>query len=402
MKTRRLIAHSMRVLLRYRLRTFFIMVTSLVGVASLTFVMSIGQGVQHKMLATVRQIFGDSSILVVAGGHQIMGGPRPDAARLTLDDIDSVAKTMPEVDLWDPQQVLSASVRHDNTASTVRVLGLSERSERVWSRSVSRGNYFDATAVKRLDRVALIGATVAKNLFGAGDPLQAEILIESVPFTVIGILEPFGTDLHGMDRDNEIVVPISTLMRRLANVDTISLAKLHVKDTRHIEDTAATIKQLLRARHSLAAGQPDDFNILTPVEVQRMVGKVRRILSLYLPLASAVVLFVGGIVAATLMLASVNARIGEIGLRRAVGAQPREIGIQFLVETTVTIVGGGLFGILLGLTAGQIVAAHLALKIGFAWNAVLLGLLMSAITGLLAGVLPARRAASILPADALR
>jgi putative ABC transport system permease protein len=378
------------------------MLASVVGVAALTFVLSIGQGAQRKMLTTVRQIFGDSSILIGAGPHQIMGGPRSDAARLTLDDIEALAKALPEIEGWDPQQTLSASVRRGDATTTVRVLGQSERSEHVWGRSVSRGAFFDATAVQRMERVALIGRTAARDLFGESDPLRGEILIESVPFTVIGLLEPFGTDLHGMDRDNEIVLPVSTLLRRLANVDTISAAKLLMKDPDRIEEAVPAIRLLLRTRHALAAGQPDDFNLLTPVEVKQMVGKVRRVLSLYLPLASVVVLLVGGIVASTLMLASVNTRISEIGLRRAVGAQSGEIGMQFLVETTVTLVGGGLGGIVLGLAAAEVVAAHLHLVGVFSWSAVMFGLLVSAATGLLAGVIPARRAARLLPADALR
>jgi putative ABC transport system permease protein len=402
MSARRLVAHTVHALARYRLRTGLMMVGSLVGVAALTFVVSVGQGAKRKMLTTVRQIFGESSILIVAGGHQLMGGPRPDAARLTVDDIEAVAKALPEIELWDPLQTLSASVRRGDANTTVRVLGHSERSGRVQARGAVRGAYFDAAAVKRSERVALIGETVAKDLFGDEDPLDAEILIESVPFTVVGVLERFGTDLHGMDRDNEIVVPLSTLMRRLANVDTIAAAKLLVKDSRRIEDTAREITQRLRARHALAEGQPDDFNILTPVDVQQMVGRAQRVLSLYVPLAAAVALVVGGIVAATLMLASVNARVGEIGLRRAVGARPEDIRLQFLVETAVTMLGGGLGGVVLGLAAGQVVATRLELGPVFSWSAVLLGLIMSVVTGFLAGVVPARRAARLLPADALR
>ncbi|ACB73610.1 ABC transporter permease [Opitutus terrae] len=398
----RLILHSVRALARYPLRSGFIMLSSLIGAAALTFVLSVGQGARAKMLSTVRQIFGDSSILVITGGHQLMGGPRPGAARLTLDDIDAVARGVPDVVAWDPQQVLYASVRRGAAASTVRVLGASERAEQVWSRRVTRGVHFDAAAVKRSDRVALVGETVIRDVFNNQDPIGAEIQIESAPFTVVGVLERFGTDLHGMDRDNEVVIPITTFMRRLANVDTILAAKLLVKDGTHVASTAKDVTQQLRARHGLAAGQPDDFNLLTPIEVQRMMAMMRRVVSLYLPLAASVVLLVGGLVAATLMLGAVNARVAEIGLRRAVGAQPRDISRQFLIETTVTVLGGGVAGIVLGLVVGQIVADHLKLESPFPWLAIALGLLLSTATGLLAGVLPARRAARLLPADALR
>lgn len=397
-----LMVHSLRAVMRYPLRSGFIMLCSLVGVAALTFVLAVGAGARAKMLSTVRQLFGDSAIIVLAGGHQLLGGPRPDGARLTIDDIEAVAQAVPAIEVWDPQQALTASVRSGGAATTARVLGQSERSERVWSRSVSRGVYFDAAAVKRLDRVALVGETVVRDVFGNRDPLGAEIMIESVPFTVIGVLERFGTDLHGMDRDNEVVVPISTLMRRLANLDTIMAAKVLVRDGENVQQAARDLTQALRARHGLTTGQPDDFNLLTPVEVQKIMGTMKQVLSLYLPLAAIVVLLVGGLVAATLMVGAVNARVAEIGLRRAVGALPRDIGRQFLVETTVTVLGGGLLGIALGQGAGLIVASHLKFDGAFSWTAILLGLLMSIATGLLAGVLPARRAARLQPADALR
>ena len=402
MKTKQLFLQSIRSLLRHRLRTFFIMLSSIVGIAALTFVLSVGQGAQQKMMSTVRQIFGDSSIIVIAGGQELIGGPRADAARLTIDDLEAVAKAVPEVEMWDPQQALFPTVRHGDASSVVRVLGQSERSEQVWGRTVSRGNYFDASAVKRLERVALIGETTAHALFGNNDPIGSEILIEAAPFTVIGVLEHFGTDFHGMDRDNEIVVPVSTLMRRLANVDTIAVAKFKIHAGQDLGEAAVSVKQALRNRHSLVTGQPDDFNLLTPVEIQKMVGKIRQILSVYLPLASVVILLVGGIVAATLMVSSINARTGEIGLRRAVGALPEDIARQFLVETALSLVAGGAIGVVIGLVGGELVASHLKLVSGISLAAVVIGLSASVVTGLLAGVLPARRAARLLPVEALR
>lgn len=402
MSTLKLVHHSICGLGRHRLRTGFIMLGSLVGVAALTFVLLVGEAARARLLTTIRQVFGDASIVVVAGGNELMGGPRPDAARLTIDDIEAVAAALPAVDAWDPQQTLAGSVRHGSATTTARVLGQSERSERVWGRGVSRGAFFDAGAVTRLERVALIGETVAQEVFQGADPLGAEILIDSVSFTVVGVLERFGTDIHGMDRDNEVVVPISTFLRRVANVDVIAVAKLHVADPARMEETARELRQQLRIRHGLAAGQPDDFELLTPVEVQGLVAKASRVLSLYLPIASVIVLLVGGVVAATLMLGAVNARVGEIGVRRAVGAEPKHIGQQFLAETLVTVVGGGVVGIALGFAAAGFVASQLKLDLGFSWHVVLLGVVMSAITGLLAGVLPARRAARLQPADALR
>ena len=400
--TTRLIAHSVGVMARYRLRSATVMLGSLVGVTALTLVVSLGQGMEAKVLKTVGPMLGDSSILIVSGGSRIMGSPRAGASRLTIDELTALATELGDIDSWDPQQEVSSVVRYRETTATVRVLGQSERGERVWARTVTRGQYFDAAAVSTSARVAVIGDTVARNLFGDSEPLDAEIRIGAVPFRVIGVLEPFGNDMHGMDRDDEIVVPISTLMRRLTNVDTVSAARLVVNDPGREEEIASEIGRILRARHALASDEPDDFRIVTTVEVRDTVAFIRRVLRLYVPLAAAVVLLVAGIVAATLMLSSVNERVGEIGLRRAIGARPEDIRLQFATETAVSVLTGGLGGLLLGYVAARFAATRLQLGVAFSWKAVLIGLVGSAIAGLLAGVLPARRAARLQPADALR
>ena len=403
MSTARLIRHSFKAMGRYKLRSGFMMLGSFIGVAALTLVVSIGEGAERKILTTVRQLFGGSSIFVITGGGRLMGGPRPGAARLTIDDAEAVAEELPGIEVWDPQQGYpDAPVRYGDASATARVIGESERSERVWDRSVSRGEYFDAAAVAGSARVALLGETVVKELFGDEDPLGAEILIDSVRFRVVGILERFGTDLHGMDRDDEIVIPISTALRRLLNVDTIQSAKFLVADPGAVDATAREVRRILRERHALTAGQPDDFTIITALQVQKMVAKTQQVLFVFLPLVAGVSLLACCVVAATLMLSAVNERVGEIGLRRAVGARPGDIQLQFLLEASVAILGGGLVGLLVGCIGAQVVADRFSLGDVLSWKAIILGIAAAVVTGLLAGVVPARRAARLMPADALR
>lgn len=402
MRTTRLLRHGLRSMGRYKLRSGFIILGVLIGVFALTVVVAVGRGVEQKMLATIRQVVGDSAVIVMGGGGRLTGSPRGDVARLTIDDVAAIAREVPGIDDWDPQQDQLVSVRHDNATATVRVLGHSERWERVWGRGVVRGKSIDAAAVAGAARVALIGETAARDLFGDADPLGAELRIGGVPFRVIGTLEPFGTDMHGMDRDDEIVVPISTMLRRLANVDTISAAKLLLRDDSRSKETVAGILRVLRERRALSPGEPDDFRVLSAVAVQRTVATIRRILLLYVPLGAAVVLLVAAVVSAALMLASVNERVAEIGLRRAVGARPDDIRMQFLVEAAVTTLGGGLGGVALGYLVARWVAERVQLGDAFSWSAGLLGLAASVLTGLLAGVLPARRAARLQPVDALK
>jgi len=408
MKRARLFTTSLRALRRYKLRTSFIMLGSFIGAAALTLVVSVGEAAERKVMATVRQLFGAQSILIMTGGSQLMSGARADAVRLTLDDVESAAGEVAQIVAWDPQQAVpSASVRHAGATATVRVLGASERFERVWERGVTRGETFDESDVRAAARVALIGETAARELFGAdvlngAEPLGAEILIGNVPFEVIGVLEPFGTDLHGMDRDDEIVVPLTTLMRRVMNVDTIAAAKFLVDDPAHVDGAVKALKAALRQRHNLPAGRPDDFTVISALAVQQMVARTQRVLELYLPLVAGIALLVAAIVAATLMLASVNARVSEIGLRRAVGARVQDVQLQFLIETAATMFAGAVAGIAVGLGVAQYAAMKLHLDGTLSWRAMLLAIVVSILTGLLAGVFPARRAAQLDPAEALR
>ncbi len=402
MNAMRLIRHSAGMMGRHKLRTSFMMVGSLIGVAALTLVISVGQAAKQKMLTMARQVFGDASVMVMDGGGHMMGGPRNPGTRLKLDDMQAVANQVPGIENWDPQQGLTSTVRRGDASDTAQVLGVSERFESAWGRTASRGATFDATAVKSSARVAIVGQTVVRQLFKDEDPIGADIQIGAVPFRVIGVLEAWGTDPHGMDRDNEIVVPISTLMRRLTNVDTITGAKLVVARTANQDAMAKQIREILRERHGLTAGQPDDFSILTASEVRQMMAGIERILSLYLPMVAGISLVVGGIVSASLMFASVNERASEIGLRRAIGARTEDIRLQFLVETVATTLAGGGAGMVVGLVLARMGATRMHLDGVSPWSAALLGICASILVGLAAGLLPARRAARMSPIDALR
>lgn len=402
MRTIRIVRNSVRALFRYKLRTGFIMLGPLIGVAALSIVVGLGGAAVNKLLATVRQLFGSSSIVVSSGGGFFMGGPR-DSARLTIDDIETIVRDIPEIDTWDPMVVVpNTSVRRADRNCLVRLMGQSERAERAWSRGVEHGRFLDATDVAASTRVALIGATVARTLFAEEDPDGLDIQIGSVPFRVVGILERFGTDIHGMDRDNEIVIPITTALRRVMNADSIRAAKLLVSDQADVETVTKEVVLALRARHALALGQPDDFTVINSVAVRQMVGRIERVVFLYIPLVTASSLLAALAVAASLMLSSVNERRAEIGLRRAVGALPADIRLQFVIETAATTLAGGSAGILLGGLMTALVAARLGASARLGPGAIALGLALSLLTGLLAGVLPARRAALLQPSDALR
>ncbi|MFN0099538.1 MAG: ABC transporter permease [Gemmatimonadaceae bacterium] len=403
MNTTRLFGQSLRSLRRQPLRTVFIMCGSVVGVAALTLTLSMGRTLEAKMVTMFRRMVGDASMLVIAGGGRMMGSPRADAARLTVDDMLAVVQEVDGIVEWDPQAVLNGTTVQRGTASvTTRVLGSSERWSRVWERGVAEGESFASADVTSAARVAIIGRSVARDLFGDGDPIGSDVQVGAVPVRVIGVLEEFGTDLHGMDRDNEIVMPLTTVMRRLNNLDAISGAKLLVDVPERGEEIAEQVAASLRRQHRLVAEQDDDFRIMTALAAQRIVENSRTTLTLYVPLGATIILVLGGVITAALMLGAVNERLREIGLRRAVGARPEDVHRQFLVETAITTVVGGFIGLGVAALGARAIGARIEADGQLTWTAIATGLGAAVLTGWLAGVLPARRAATLNPVDALR
>ncbi len=223
-----------------------------------------------------------------------------------------------------------------------------------------------------------------------------------MPFRVQGVLEPIGIDPHGLDRDEDVQVPVTTVMRRLENVDYIQAAKLIVDDPETVEATADRIAEILRQRHSIAPGEPDDFAIFTPRFVQRMVARADRVLDVFLPAAAGIVLLVAAIVIASVMLAAVRERVPEIGLRKAVGATRQQIGLQFVIEAVAVTVASGLLGMALGAAAIVYLTRQMSLTPIVTADSIALGFAAATVVGVAAGFLPARQAARLDPVAALQ
>lgn len=403
MKKQPIIKSGFRTMARYKLRTFFMMLGIVVGITSLTVIMSISQGVEQKVMDNIERMFSSSSMFIAAGGGR-MGGPRSGPINtLTLDDIKALETEIENIRLSDPMQIAGErEVKYKEKGASIRIMAHSPNAELVWNRGVINGAFFTDEEIENSARVALIGEVAAKELFGETDPIGEQIRIGNVPFRIKGILEPIGIDVHGLDRDNEIHLPITTAMRRLMNVDYISGAKLIVKDANKIEQNEAQIEAILRKRHQLAETTPNDFHIMTPKAVREMVAEANRVFSVFLPLIAGIALLVGGVVVANLMLITVNERTQEIGLRKAVGARSKDILLQFMTESTVITLVAGIVGMLLGFLGMQVVAKMMDLPLILSWQALLLGLVVSTAVGLVAGVFPARRAAAFDPVTTLR
>jgi putative ABC transport system permease protein len=296
----------------------------------------------------------------------------------------------------------SREVVYGGRSARIGVVGHSEAAEVVWDRSVTRGAYFTAADVATANRVALVGEVVARDLFAGIDPIGEQIRIGAVPFQVIGVLAHEGIDPHGIDKDNEIIIPISTMMRRVLNVDYVQGAKLLLQTDTDLDRAVLEIADILRERHALGPDQPDDFHMFTPVQAEQRVRSANRVFTVLLPLIAAASIVVGAIVVANLMLLTVHERRAEIGLRRAVGARDRDIRLQFLTESAAVTGLGGVFAVLAASAVLRVLAHVLGTPPGLPWTTALAGVAIATAVGIVAGVAPARRAARLDPVQTLR
>lgn len=405
MRGLRILTGALHGLRRNGVRTLFMMLGPFVGVAALTGTMSYGRDTQQRVLNAMDRMLSGSSILLRAGASTARGGPHGSVMTrtLTLADVDAVERAVPPVRLADPFIMTGGrEVVYEGRSTPVSLVGHSAASEQAWYRTVTRGDYFSKRDVARAARVALVGETVVRDVFGGRDPVGEQVRIGAVPFEVIGVLERVGVDPHGIDKDNEVMIPVTTLMRRVLNVDFIAGAKLLVDPDANLDAVVLAIEDVLRARHGLGPDQDNDFTLFTPVQVKQMVESANRVFTLFLPIVASLSIVVGGLVVANLTLLGVAERRGEIGLRVAIGARARDIRLQFLAEAALVAGAGGVLAVGLAWLVMATLTFHAGQALQMPWDGALLGVLITLAIGAVAGVLPARRAAALAPADVLR
>lgn len=402
MNKRLLVSASLRSLWRNKLRTLFMSLGVAVGVATLLSARSLGVGSEQALLEKVDRMFGLSSIVLAAGGGAM--GPRTAPTNtLTIADLEAIEDRLEQVVATDPTLILGGrELKYRELNRVVTLHAHSERAEQVWDRGVVEGRFFTAGDLSSAARVALVGTKMALILAGEESPIGAEILLDSVPFRVVGVLEPMGIDPHGEDRDEDIQIPTTTAMRRLLNIEYIGMGKILVDDPALVEETASQVAEILRERHAIAEGEPDDFRMFTPKFIRGRIDAAGRVLKVYVPAAGGVILLVAAIVIASIMLLSVRSRTAEVGLRKAVGATERQIETQFLLEALGVSLVSGLVGLGLGVVAVSVVASRMGIPTVITTESVLFGLAAAVAVGALSGILPARRAARLDPVAALR
>ena len=404
MKTGRLIKTAFTGLGRNKLRSFLMMIGVVIGITALTMVVAAALGAQERIVERVKQ-FGYETLMVRAGGEQIMG-PRTggdDVTTLKIADAEAIKREVPQVIEVAPfNRFPGQDAIYRNRSIESPLFGVTPEWSTVWNWYVDRGDFISSHDIERMARVCVIGPTVQQELFGEEDPLGEIIRVNNVPLEVIGVMESRGVSARGGDMDNRVFIPLSTFMRRIANVDHIYGIRILLGSEEDAEQATTEISTLLRERHQLAPGVPDDFSVRSAEEIQVMVEGMLGTFNLFLILVAGISLVVGGVVVANIMLISVNERRREIGLRKAVGARSRDITVQFLFEAMAVTFTGGLVGLLLGGAGALLLESLTQTTMAVSWEIAGVGVVFSILVGILAGLQPARRAAMLQPVESLQ
>ncbi|MBN1939884.1 MAG: ABC transporter permease [Candidatus Aminicenantes bacterium] len=404
MSTARIAKTAFKGMGRNKVRTFLMMLGVVIGIVALTLVVSAAMGAQKRIMERVRK-FGLDSLMVTAGGGQEMGRPSSGLPTTTLKIEDAQAlkdEIRSVVDVAPFNRRSQSEIKFEEKSTTTGVFGVTPSWEPVWDWEAKKGEFITEDDMDDMARSAVIGETPRRELFGDDDPIGETVRIGTVPFEIKGIMQDKGTSPGGGDMDNRIYVPLSTFLRRVANVDYLWGIKIRLKSVNDIDQAAEAVAALLRERHKIAPGLPDDFTVRKPDEVKEMAENVAGTFNLFLIVVAGISLISGGVVVSNIMLISVNERRKEIGLRKAVGAGRRQILLQFLLESTVVTLAGGMIGFLLGAAGARLMQAVTKLPTSLSWQSAVLGIAFSAAVGLIAGLQPARRAAALEPVEALR
>jgi len=397
-KPGRAIGVAFRSLGRNRLRTFLMMIGIVIGITALTLIVAVGLGARERVMERVRK-FGLESVMIWAGEREAV----PSVTTMKLEDAKALKQSIRGVvDVAPFQRQAQADVKYQDKSASTMIFACTPTLAPLWDLAVAQGEFITDEDVTNLSRVGVIGTTVRKELFGSTDPIGQQVRIGNVAFTITGTMQSKGVSPRGGDMDVRIYVPLSTYMRRLANVDYIGAIRVRFKSPANIGKAIPEITALLRERHQLAAGLPDDFSIATPTEITQVAEKALGTFNILLVLIAGIALIAGGVVVANIMLISVNERRREIGLRKAVGARSRDIMTQFLLEATFVTLAGGIAGVVIGIAGSQLLGAMTKVPVAVSWESIVLGLVFSTLVGVVAGLQPARRASRLQPIEALR
>lgn len=385
-----------------KMRSLLTMLGIIIGVAAVIALVSIGYGVRSQIQDSISSL--GSNLLMVYPGAPRTPGVRPTAdsqKTLKLEDYTTISH-LQDVDMASPVSAGSSYVViYTNKNWTTSVNGVNADFQYINNWTVKSGRFITTSQVERRERVAVIGNTVATNLFGTEDPVGKDIRIKNNPYKVIGVLESKGSGSFGNDQDDVIYIPYTTGMERLQGVNYLRMIYIKAKDGVDLNRLQTDVENILRVRHNIKNPELDDFNVRNMATIMATVEETTATMTLFLGAVAAISLIVGGIGIMNIMLVSVTERTREIGVRKALGATYRVIVMQFLIEAVVISLVGGAIGILVGIGASKLIGALTSMKTVISMGPILLSFGFSMAIGLIFGLYPARKAAKLNPIDAL-
>ena len=403
MTLRSIVEIALQALARNKSRSLLTMLGVIIGVGAVITTVAIGAGAQVSVQQQIANL--GSNLLVVLPGAVTTSGARSGTgatSSLIPDDGLAILK-LNGVDAVSPIVTVRSQIVGGGNNWNTMIQGVAPTYSHIRNWDLSTGSFFSQNDMNAGTKVCILGTTVVANLFpGAASPLGQSVLIQHVPFTVVGVLQSRGQTGFGQDQDDTVLVPYTSAMERLTGQTYVNMLMVSAADGAALDTVQADVTTLLRTRHRIVAPQPDDFSVRNLQDIANAAAATASVMQLLLIGVAAVSLIVGGIGIMNIMLVSVTERTREIGLRMAVGARSRAILEQFLVEAMVLSTGGGLLGILAGVAVTLVVALIAGWPMIVSPGAIVASVIFSAAVGVFFGYYPALKASRLNPIDALR
>jgi putative ABC transport system permease protein len=396
---------AFRALQRNKMRAALTMLGIIIGVSAVVAMVSIGQGAQAAVQAQIDSI--GTNLLFVSAGAQNVGGVRSGTGdsgtnTLTVEDLDAIKREVPSVAMVTPSVNTRGQLVAGNANWNTQIQGVSEQFPDIRKWAVGRGEFFSDSDVRTAARVLVIGQTIADNLFAGGDPVGQTIRVQNLPFQVVGVMARKGQDQQGRDQDDIAFTPYTTVQNKILGSPRVQIAFVSAVSADATYTAQDQITDLLRQRHKLGPNELNDFTVRNMSDIAEAANETNSTMTLLLACIAGVSLLVGGIGIMNIMLVSVTERTREIGIRMAIGARSSAVRSQFLIESVVLSVTGGLFGIVLGVAVSLGIPRMLGWPTLISSMAIVGSVIFSVAVGVFFGYYPARKAASLDPIEALR
>jgi len=394
---------ALRALARNKLRAFLTMLGIIIGVGAVIAMVAIGEGAKATIRSQISAL--GTNVLVILPGSNVQGGVRAGSGnRYTLLDSDARAMTreLRSIAYASPvlrrqEQVIAGNLNWGTLAQ-----GVAPEFEQIRDWQIESGRFLHEGDMDSAAKVTVIGQTVARQLFGNDDPIDSVIRIRNIPFRVVGLLVGKGQTGHGQDQDDTVMVPYTTMQKRLMRITYVQSIVVRAISAEKVPEAQEQITLLLRQRHRIGPDREDDFMVRNLSDIAEAAQSTARVMAVLLGSVAGISLLVGGIGIMNIMLVSVTERTREIGIRMAVGARSKDIMLQFLVEAVVMAATGGGIGILLGIGSSEVLKQWAQWPTLVSPSIVAIAFLFSGAVGVFFGFYPAKKAASLDPLDALR